>query len=67
MTVKQFVKKNLGKRCYVNSPDRRYGRVAGFCSKYNTVVVEFEPYPEPGKVGQTQEWPMDRITIVPHE
>lgn len=64
MTARQFVNRNFGKRCYVESADshRRYGRVNGV-SPYGTVVVEFEPYPEPGKVGQSQEWPVDSIVL----
>lgn len=65
MTTRAFVKKHLGKRCYVTdaTDHRRWGRITGV-SEYNTVVVEFEPYPPPGKVGQSQEWPMDRITVM---
>ena len=64
MSASAFVKANLGKRCFVQPSgcERRYGRIAG-TSPYGTVVVEFEPYPAPGKVGQSQEWPVDRITL----
>ena len=64
MTAREFVRENLGERCYVEPAEagRRYGRVAGV-SAYDTVVVEFEPYPELGNVGCSQEWPVERVTV----
>lgn len=64
MGAREFINLYRGLPCYVTDSqgNRRKGRVSGL-SPYGTVVVEFEPYPEPSKVGQYQEWPVSAITI----
>jgi len=64
-TARTFVRKHKGKACKIKPMlgFERRGRIHGM-SSYGTVVIEFEPYPEPSQVGHFQEWPVERIQLL---